>query len=186
MNFQTMSKQRKFILILAIIGVISIFLPWYSVALYNMSINGFHGSGIVVFLAFVCAVIVALMGDQTKSLDRTMWMVALVAGGLAFLITLIDTASSGLGFGFAGIGFWIALIASAGVTLSAWVFKGAGITLKEGIDELKKNISNSVNSASTTHTSGNPNKVAELEKLIELKNQGKITEEEYEQFKSKL
>ena len=33
MNFQTMNKQRKFVLIAAAVGVISMFLPWISIFL---------------------------------------------------------------------------------------------------------------------------------------------------------
>ena len=33
MNFQTMNKQRKFVLIAAAIGVISMFLPWISISI---------------------------------------------------------------------------------------------------------------------------------------------------------
>ncbi len=44
MNFETMSKQRKFVLIAAITGVIATFLPWWSFATfgYAYSVNGFH------------------------------------------------------------------------------------------------------------------------------------------------
>jgi len=67
MNFQTMNKQRKFVLIAAAVGIISMFLPWIS--FFGFSINGMHGSGIVVFLCFAVSGIISLLGDQTKNLE---------------------------------------------------------------------------------------------------------------------
>ena len=90
MNFQTMNKQRKFVLIAAVAGVISMFLPWVSISLlgFTQSVNGMHGSGILVFLCFAASGIVAYLGDQTKNLDKTMWLVTLIAGALATLIVI--------------------------------------------------------------------------------------------------
>ena len=85
MNFQTMNKQRKFVLIAAAIGVISMFLPWISVSVlgYSQSVNGMHDKGILVFLCFAASGIIAYLGDQTKNLDKTMWTVTLLAGAIA-------------------------------------------------------------------------------------------------------
>ena len=54
MDFQTMSKQRKFVLIAALAGVVGMFLPWYSFSVFGASgsINGMHGNGIMVFICF--------------------------------------------------------------------------------------------------------------------------------------
>ncbi|MEP6675063.1 MAG: hypothetical protein ABJA78_07905, partial [Ferruginibacter sp.] len=92
MNFQTMSKQRKFVLIAAAIGAISCFLPWVSFEIFGMSssVNGMHGIGILVFLCFVGAGAVCLMGNQTATLDKTFWFVALACGGIASLIMVIN------------------------------------------------------------------------------------------------
>lgn len=53
MNFNTLHKQRKAILIAAVIGVIGVFLPWITVGFLGQNIhsNGFHGIGILAFLA---------------------------------------------------------------------------------------------------------------------------------------
>src|SRR5450631_3516340 len=91
MDFATLNKQRKFILIAALAGLISIFLPWVSVSagFISMSVNGFHSYGIMAFLAFICTGVVAFMGDQSKSLDKSMWMVELIAGAVALLFTVL-------------------------------------------------------------------------------------------------
>ncbi|MEO9004287.1 MAG: hypothetical protein ABI288_06105, partial [Ginsengibacter sp.] len=90
MNFQTMSKQRKFVLISAAVGFISMFLPWVSISVlgYTQSVNGMHDKGILVFLCFVVSGAIAYFGDQTKNLDKTMWTVTLIAGALALLMII--------------------------------------------------------------------------------------------------
>ncbi len=198
MNFQTMSKQRKFILIAAVIGIISVFLPWATVSIgmfgesASESVNGFHGVGIIVFLAFIIAAIVTLTGDQTKALDKTTWMVALIAAAAALLfavIALANTSHAGLGFVDAGFGFgiWLTLAAAIGVGASAWLFRNPADDLKSGFDDLKKKISTSTAPQSpATNTGSGSNKIAELEKLSKLRESGSITEEEYQQLKSKV
>jgi len=187
MNFQTMSKQRKFILIAAAIGVISIFLPWITIGVFGVSnsINGFRSYGIVVFLAFAVAIVINILGDQTKTLDQTMWMVALAAGVVAVLFTILFYTDLNGGYGVVdpGFGLWLALIAAAGVLGSAWLYKNPSDNLKSGFDSIKKSMPASTNHPTTT---SNTSKVSELEKLIELRSQGKISEEEYQQMKSKL
>ena len=82
-----------------------------------------------------------------------------------------------------GIGIWIALLASLGIVASAWLFKKPGDSLQAGFESLKKSMPVSTNQPSKP---ANTSKVDELEKLINLKNEGKISEEEYEQMKAKL
>ena len=68
MNFQALHKQRKYILVLAAIGAISVFLPWFTISAEGLGVrisdseSGFHGTGILVFFAFIGTGIVALAG----------------------------------------------------------------------------------------------------------------------------
>jgi hypothetical protein len=144
MNFQTMSKQRKFILIAAVAGIIAMFLPWITISIFGFgsSINGMHGSGILVFLSFVGAGIVSYMGDQTKTLEKTFWFVALICGALATLIMLwflIDTMGS-VGMSFLSFGFYLAVLAAIGVLGSAYLFRSPTDSIKSGFDSLKNDI----------------------------------------------
>ena len=190
MNFLLMHKQRRFVLILAAIGLIAVFLPWVTVGGIfgdSLNANGFNGVGIVVFLALLAVAIIALMGDQKKAEERNMWMITLLAGFIALLFAVIKYSQiSGSAFGIVspGYGLWISLAASLAVLISAWLFKNPGDTLQSGFDSLKKNIPHTSNPNQNTTTT--TNRMAELEKLIDLKNQGKITEEEYKEMKSKL
>jgi len=200
MNFQTLHKQRKFVLLSAVLGLISVFLPWKTVSagLFGASmsegINGFHGAGILTFLLFIVAGIVAFLGNQTAALDKGSWMAVMAAGAVALIGVIINiSTTSGNSMGFVelsvGLGCWIALVAAIGVVGSAWLFRNPGDNLKEGFENLKKNISSLNVPAAGSGTPPKPdsnNKVAELERLIRLKDAGHITEEEYQQMKSKI
>ena len=140
MNFQTMNKQRKFILIAAAIGIIGMFLPWVSVFLF--SYNGMHGWGILAFLAFIGTVVVALMGDQTKNLDKTFWFIALACGALATLVVvwnLLDALGNG-GGSILGVGIYIAALGAIGTLLAAYIFRSPADSIKGGFDSLKHDI----------------------------------------------
>jgi uncharacterized protein YacL len=143
MNFQTMSKQRKFILIAAAVGVISMFLPWIQISFMGItagSVNGMHGGGILVFLCFVACGVIAMMGDQTKTLDKTMWMISLVAAGVAALIMLINFLRALDAISYFSIGFYLAIIASLAVLFATYQYRSAGYNIKDGFDSLKDDI----------------------------------------------
>ena len=202
MNFQTMNKQRKLILIAAALGVVSVFLPWFSAGAFGFSvhINGFHDWGILAFICFLGAAIISLAGNQNLPLDKGIWFATILCGSLALLsviITLISSAgnSEDLGFASAGIGFgiWIALLASVAVMLFAWMFRNPAHDLKSGFESIKNSVSatassfsNNMNASSASSATGSSNKIAELERLSKLKENGSITEEEFLQLKSKL
>lgn len=151
MNFQTMNKQRKFILIAAAIGAIAMFLPWVSISAFGFStsVNGMHGSGILVFLCFVGAGVVAFLGDQTKSLDKTFWFIALACGAIATLITVINFLRALDAISYYSFGFYLAVAASIAVLACAYMFRSPGDSIKGGFDSLKSDIEKK--------TDGNPN-----------------------------
>ncbi len=143
MNFQTMNKQRKFILIAAVVGLIAMFLPWIKISFFGMSssVNGMHGSGILVFLCFAGAGVVAFLGDQTKNLDKTFWFIALACGALASLLmvwNLIDVMGSGMSF--ISFGFYLAVLAAVAVLLATYIYRNPSDSIKGGFDSLKHDI----------------------------------------------
>src|SRR5215207_8491815 len=147
MNFETMSKQRKMILIAAAVGEISMFLPWVSILGY--SVSGMHGAGILVFLCFLAAGFLAFSGDQTTNLNKMNWMLTLVAGGIALLIMIINFIDGLSAISLFSFGFWGALAASIGIVAFAYMYRSASDSLQSGFDTLKSGFNNN---ASTTHT----------------------------------
>ena len=149
MNFETMSKQRKMMLIAAAIGVIAMFLPWWS---FIISVSGMHGTGILVFLCFMAAGVMAFMGDQTTNLTRTNWMIALIASGLAAVIMVITFLSNLDLLSLLSFGFYLALAASIALLAFTYMHRSAGDTIQSGFDNLKRNFDN--RSGTTTHVGG--------------------------------
>ncbi len=154
MNFETMSKQRKFILIAAAVGFIAMFLPWINISFFGISssLNGMHDKGILVFICFVVAGVLAYTGDQTKNLDKRNWFIALIAGALATLIMLwyfIDASGSFAGSLFS-IGFYLAALAAIGLLIAAYLYKSPGDSIKGGFDNLKDSIGSKTKSKETS------------------------------------
>ena len=151
MNFQTMSKQRKFVLISSAVGFISMFLPWISISMfgYSQSVNGMHDKGIIVFICFVASGVIAYLGDQTKNLEKTMWTVTLLAGAIALLFIIwfySQATGSVMGASMVGFGIYIAALASIGILVSAYMFRSPTDNIKDGFDSLKKEIENKIGS----------------------------------------
>lgn len=145
MNFQTMSKQRKFVLIAAAAGVISMFLPWVSISLfgYTQSVNGMHDIGILVFLCFIVSGALAYLGDQTKNLERNMWGIVLAAGAIAILSIIyfyFKMSESIMGSSFVGFGLYISALAAIGILGSAYLFRSPTDNIKDSFNNIKKDI----------------------------------------------
>lgn len=170
MNFQTMNKQRKFVLIAAAVGIISMFLPWISISMFgaNESINGMHDKGILVFICFAASGIIAYLGDQTKNLDKTMWAITLLAGAIALLMIIWfyfqATNNSFLGSSFIGFGIYISALASLGILIAAYMFRSPTDNLKDSFNSMKKDIESKINTptnitaqSDNTNNPGNTN-----------------------------
>jgi peptidoglycan/LPS O-acetylase OafA/YrhL len=151
MNFQTMSKQRKFVLIAAAVGIIGIFCPW--VTLFGFNVNGFRGVGILIFICLLAAVVLALMGDQTKNLDKTNWMIILIASALAAIIMVINLFDAQLEF--MSFGFYMTLLGTLGTLAAVFIFRSPDDNIKDGFDSLKKDFGNKMGNTGTTNTTGN-------------------------------
>lgn len=94
-----------------------------------------------------------------------------------------------------GVGIWISLAAAVATLAAALVLRNPGDTIKSGFDSWKQELSGLAGPATSVSGAAKPRNGAssqgngslnELERLIELKNQGKISEEEYQRMKSKI
>ena len=194
----SMNKQRKLILAAAGIGVIATFLPWFSISArafgYSASNgrNGFHEAGIFYFIFLVVVGIIAVLGDQSKTLEKNMRL-AVIGSGIMALISLLVAYSQAqdhtdAGFGMVslniGIGLMLAFITSIGVIAIPFVIKNSGESLSGDLANLKGNFNSP--QGKTPAAAPEQSRMSELEKLIEWKREGKITDEEYENLKSKI
>jgi hypothetical protein len=143
MDFQTMNKQRIYLLIVSGIGVIAMFLPWIRISIMGIvagSTNGMHDTGILVFLCFLGCGILAFLGDQAKPLDKTMWMITMLLSVIAAAIMVIWFFRMTDAMSFLSFGFYLALICSLALVFVAYNYRNAGYNLKDGFDDLKKQV----------------------------------------------
>jgi hypothetical protein len=121
-------KTKIISLIIAVVGIIACFLPWWRVSYGGygemfglgraVTINGLHKLGIVAFIAFIGAGLVpVVLGDKTKPFVGQEKMVTAVCFGAAFLFTLITLVANTK---FLSFGIFIALAASAIGALFVW------------------------------------------------------------------
>ena len=155
MNFQTMSKQRKFVLISSAAGFISMFFPWVSISMfgYSQSVNGMHDKGVLVFICFIVSGVIAWAGEQTKNLDKTMWTVTLLAGAIALLFTIwfySEASGSVMGTSMIGFGVYFAALAAIGILVSAYAFRSSTDNLKDGFNSMKRDIESKIGRAANT------------------------------------
>lgn len=156
-----MNKQRKFVLISAAIGFISMFLPWVSISMlgFSQSVNGMHDKGILVFLCFVASGAIAYLGDQTKNLGKTPWSATLLAGALALLIIIwfySQATGSFMGASAIGFGLYIAGLSAIGILASAYLFRSPTDNLKDGFNSMKKDIEDKIANKGNMPDSSNP------------------------------
>ncbi|HEY5408088.1 MAG TPA: hypothetical protein VIJ92_13420 [Ginsengibacter sp.] len=151
MNFQQMNKQRKAIIAGAALGVIACFLPWFS---YGMgSVNGMNGIGVLVFILFILAGILALAGDQKANIPAKMWLPVLGAGVvniciIGYLIIRWESAMSGVSneestmFGSVGLSFgiWFAIAGAILIAYSTYRFRSADNNIKDSFRSLKSDL----------------------------------------------
>jgi Na+-transporting NADH:ubiquinone oxidoreductase subunit NqrB len=148
MDFATLHKQRKFVMIAALVGVISMFLPW--VSFMGFSTNGLHGSGFLILLSFIGAGVLAFLGDQKAPMAKMNWLGALGCGALAILLWVITFFDVSSALSVVGIGFWICIAAAAGVLACAYMFRDPKFDLKQSLGEMKKNVENKLDNDPNT------------------------------------
>ncbi|MDQ7780479.1 MAG: hypothetical protein RDV41_12355 [Planctomycetota bacterium] len=94
-KFKTFTPGVQIVLIAAVVGIITCFLPWVSVGIagvLSVSANGFNFTeGVLSFLAFLAAggVQVLLMTGKFEPSRKLFTFVTLGGGGLALLMTVI-------------------------------------------------------------------------------------------------
>ncbi|MBX7044267.1 MAG: SHOCT domain-containing protein [Ignavibacteria bacterium] len=175
MNLEILTNKKNLFVIISMVGMFSFFLPWQlDLGLEKYSHfrweTGFHSAGPFAFSSFGIILLTCLMGEIGKGSDKMKMIVILIAGFSALFFTLINVS---LHFDILGVGSWISLICSIGIIIAVLKTNDN----KVSIDNFK-NTQNSTISVSS--------KIDELEKLIIMRRNGDITQQEYDELKRNL
>jgi hypothetical protein len=123
-----LAKQRLYSLIVAGVGLISIFLPWVTIRYGGFSggsVNGLHSWGLISVIGVGVVAAACFMGNKAAGFDangKKMAMAgfgAMVVGALLFFLR-INSFGGGISSAVhAGLGLWICI--AAGLAGLAWV-----------------------------------------------------------------
>ena len=116
-------KQRLVIIVIAVVGIISTFLPWASVEVWGLrtSVSGISGDGWFVLIAMAAAIGLAAVGKREETIDlqdpKFKW--GLVGtGGVSALVALISFINvSGVPFTSVGFGVFLAILTGAALVV---------------------------------------------------------------------
>lgn len=199
MKSKRITWQRIGILIAALLGIASAFLPWVTFPGINKSMNGFNGIGVLVFFVFTGIALVSILSRELQLEEKTFLLFTTAAGiGVLFFIIMqvIDVACftsllTNLETRY-DVGIWLKMSAAFLVIILSMDFK---LRLKK--PQRKTPLKSFENGISVPATFSNKKNIYPrlslqekkdigLEKLIALKQSGYITEEEFLQLKSKL
>jgi hypothetical protein len=123
-------KQKLYAVIVAAIGLIAVFLPWWKVSyggfggyggLGSYSVNGMHDLGIITFLGFIGAgIITFVMGDKTRPFEGQAKMIVALCFAGAGLFALIQFLRQTK---FTSFGLYLAILAAVAGTIIVYFLK---------------------------------------------------------------
>lgn len=124
-----MNRQRFAVIIVAIIGIIATFLPWYRIMQVG-TISGMSSSGWFTFIMFIVVVILALRKNMRE--DMTMgisWSVTILSLLASFVVLwrMIDVWFAKEGVFNLGASMDNVLGSQVAITYGAWIVVAAGI-----------------------------------------------------------
>ncbi len=150
MDFATLHKQRKFIMIAALIGAIGTFLNWFtypSIAIFNTSTGGggikgtSFGAGTFTLIGLLACGVLAYLGNQKEHLAKNTWLVVLGASALATILCAIKLIQSSDYGGSIGIGLIISMVGAVATVAAAFIYKNPTDDLKQSLNDIKKQVS---------------------------------------------
>lgn len=120
-----MEKKRKFILIIAVVGIIGTFLPWASA--FGFTLSGTEDGGWLTLALFAIGGAIAFFnGEKTEALQKkimtAVWIPAVIAAVIA-LLKILRSRPAGVNN---GIGLWLVFLAGLAQVFVALFFKGEG------------------------------------------------------------
>jgi hypothetical protein len=152
MDFATLHKQRKFVMIAALVGIIGTFLRWYSwdAGIISGGVSGTSfGAGVITLLGLAGAGVLAFLGDQKTYLSKNSWLIVLGIAALTTVLCFIKLISNRSGASL-GIGLFLSLAGSIGTLAAAFLFKNPNDDLKQSLNEVKRQVENKVDNNPNT------------------------------------
>lgn len=122
-NWQRLSMGTKGLLISCAVLIISLFLPWQGIGLgdiFGVSVNGFRGLGILVFLLALAVIIweIVIMMTTVETGTMSPAMISAAGGGLTAVLTIIHFLTS---LSLVQWGAFVGLIAGLAVGYASWL-----------------------------------------------------------------
>ncbi|MCD4700445.1 MAG: hypothetical protein K8S24_01170 [Candidatus Aegiribacteria sp.] len=132
-----MEKKRKFIFIIAVVGMIGTFLPWASIAGF-VTVSGTEGDGWITFALFAIGGAIAFFsGEKTEAIKKKITTVIWIPAAIAAIIALINVFKLSHGFS-AGFGLWLVIIAGFAQVFVSFFFKGeSGWNIPKSMADVK-------------------------------------------------
>ena len=118
-----MCKQKLFVIVAAVIGIIALFLPF--VSFMGMSANALkYGSdGYILLGLFVVPAALCFLGKLQENLKKPIMIVILIFAILALGVLVLNLVNALELISMLGIGFWLAMVASIAIPAVVFVFK---------------------------------------------------------------
>jgi predicted membrane channel-forming protein YqfA (hemolysin III family) len=127
-------KHKMLALVAAALGIISCFLPWWSIGIgpLSYSISGLHDLGILVFLAFIAAAVLTYgMSDKSMIFEEKQKLYVSIAFGVAALFTLIQYLKQ---TEFTAFGLWLSLLVAVAGGVIVYVVKPEQLESKPNVN----------------------------------------------------
>jgi hypothetical protein len=127
-SFEKEGKGRKIILVAALAGFISSFLPWWSISfggLGGFSVNGWHSYGFLTALASIAMILLWVLPKVGVKFtlpvkDDVLYKVLSLVMAAGPVLVILD---SGFEFSFMGMGVYLALVAGGFAVYFSFITK---------------------------------------------------------------
>ena len=121
-----MNRQRMIIAVLAVIGIVSVFLPWAKIMGISISGTDAGNDGWIALALYAVALGMAMMGDRTQPLGGKFKWGAVVAGLLAAAVGILNImdVTKDLAAKYIGIGLWLTGLAGVLILVVALAMGG--------------------------------------------------------------
>ena len=135
-----MEKKRKFILIIAVAGMIGTFLPWASA--FGFTVSGTEGDGWITLALFAVGGAIAFFnGEKSEAIKKKIMVGVWIPAVIATIVGLLNLFKLRSGVS-AGFGLWLVILAGLAQVFVSLFFKGAGgWDIPKSVSDVKEAVS---------------------------------------------